>query len=119
MSLQAGASFPRRGEIYDVDFNPARGNEQGGRRPALVVSNDVSNEHSGVVIVAAITSQAAKRQYPWDVPLPAGDPLPLEGRVMCNQLMTVAKVRLLNRRGELSADQLLALKPALQLSLSL
>lgn len=76
-----------------VDFSPARGSEQAGTRPALVVSNDVDNQHSPVVILAAITSILPTKRYPFNVHLPAG-PLPNEGTIMCGQLMTVDKTRL-------------------------
>jgi mRNA interferase MazF len=35
-----------RGENYWVEFDPVKGSEQGGLRPALVVQNDVGNRHS-------------------------------------------------------------------------
>ena len=111
--------FPRRGEIYDVNFNPARGSEQAGRRPAVIVSNDVSNQYSPVVIVAAITSNIPAKTYAWNVPLPAGQPLPLEGTIYGNQLLTVAKDRLEDHRGDLTAGQMADLGRALRISLGL
>jgi mRNA interferase MazF len=48
--------FPRRGEIWLVNFNPAQGSEQEGIKPALIIQNDVGNEVSPVTIVAAISS---------------------------------------------------------------
>ena len=39
------ARAPARGDIWIVDFNPARGSEQAGKRPALVVQNDVGNRN--------------------------------------------------------------------------
>ena len=38
--------FPRRGEVWLVNWNPARGSEQAGKRPALVIQNDIGNEKS-------------------------------------------------------------------------
>lgn len=111
-------SFPRRGEVYDVDFNPARGSEQAGRRPAVVVSNNVNNQHSPVVIVAAITSKVG-RHYPQNVVLPAGAPLRLESMILGNQLTTVAKSRMETPRGALDASQLEELARALRVSLAL
>jgi mRNA interferase MazF len=102
-----------------VDFNPARGSEQAGRRPAVVVSNDASNQHSSVVIVAAVTSKIPKRDYAWNVALAAGDPLPLAGVILGNQLVTVAKDRLLKHRGSLNGEQIRALDQALKISLNL
>lgn len=36
----------KRGEIYWVDFGKTKGSEQGGKRPALVVQNNIGNKHS-------------------------------------------------------------------------
>ncbi|MDP3017765.1 MAG: type II toxin-antitoxin system PemK/MazF family toxin [Deltaproteobacteria bacterium] len=36
--------FPRRGDIWLVNFNPAKGSEQKGMRPALIIQNDIGNE---------------------------------------------------------------------------
>jgi mRNA interferase MazF len=47
--------WPRRGEVYAIDFGPPRGHELAGTRPCLVVQNDVGNQYSGVTIVAIIT----------------------------------------------------------------
>jgi mRNA interferase MazF len=84
-----------------VDFNPARGSEQAGVRPAIVVSNDVNNQHSPVVIVAAITRTIPSRAYPQNVALPAG-PLPHAGTILGGQLYTIAKDRLGDHRGDLT-----------------
>ena len=57
--------FPRRGEIWVVNWNPARGSEQAGKRPALVIQNDIGNEHASTTIVAALS--ATIRIYPMNV----------------------------------------------------
>ena len=46
----------KRGEIYWVEFDPVKGNEQGGLRPALVIQNNVGNRYSPTTVVAAITA---------------------------------------------------------------
>jgi mRNA interferase MazF len=112
-------SFPRRGEIYMVDFNPARGSEQAGMRPAVVVSNDINNEHSPVVIVAALTRTIPSRNYPQNVSLPADSPLPDAGTILGGQLYTIDRARLERHRGDLSEVQLRELDRALAISLSL
>jgi len=48
--------FPVRGEVWLVNWNPARGSEQAGKRPALVIQNDIGNEKAPTIIVAAISS---------------------------------------------------------------
>jgi len=60
-------TFPRRGEIFLVDFDPTRGNEIKKTRPALVIQNDVGNRHSAITIVAAITSKLPPMPYPVEV----------------------------------------------------
>ena len=57
--------FPRRGEVWLVNCNPARGSEQACRRPALVIQNDIGNEKAPTTIVAAISSSV--RIYPMNV----------------------------------------------------
>jgi mRNA interferase MazF len=52
-------TFPPRGEIYLVEFDPARGHEIRKTRPAIVIQNDIANRHSSVAIVAAVTSNVS------------------------------------------------------------
>ena len=50
----------KRGDIFYADLNPIVGSEQGGRRPVLIVSNDIGNTHSPTVIIVPITSRVHK-----------------------------------------------------------
>src|SRR5688500_14222785 len=59
----------RRGEIYWVEFDPIKGNEQGGLRPALVIQQDTGNQFSPTTVVAAITRTLPPRPYPFVVVL--------------------------------------------------
>lgn len=56
---------PNRGDIVWLDFNPVRGHEQSGRRPALVISPEKYNAKSGLVLVCPITLQV--KGYPFEV----------------------------------------------------
>jgi mRNA interferase MazF len=58
---------PKRGDIYLVQFDPARGSEIQKTRPALVIQNDIGNRYSSIVIVAAITSKLSPTPYPVEV----------------------------------------------------
>jgi mRNA interferase MazF len=62
----------KRGEVFWVDFDPARGSEQAGLRPAVVVQNNVGNKYSPTTIVIVVTT-TARKQYPFLVPLEAGE----------------------------------------------
>lgn len=80
----------RRGDIYWVEFDPVKGSEQGGLRPALVVQNDVGNEYSRTTVVAAITRTVTLRPYPFVVALdPSDSGLPERSVVNCAQLATI------------------------------
>ena len=55
---------PVRGEVYLVNFDPTLGAEIRKTRPALILQNDIANEHSPITIVAAITSKFDDQLYP-------------------------------------------------------
>ena len=52
--------FPKRGEVYYVNFDPTIGVEIKKTRPALIIQNDVGNMHSQATIVAILHQQAEK-----------------------------------------------------------
>lgn len=56
----------RRAEVIRVRLSPACGSEQSGERPALVISPDIINEHSPVILVAPITSRKIEKAYPFE-----------------------------------------------------
>jgi len=114
------ASFPRHGDIYEVSQEPVVGAETGKRRPALVVSNDISNEYSQTVTVLPITGQAAKKQYPFEVLVPKGvGGLTVDSRIKANQIRTVDKRRLLSFRGSLPPQYLPQVENALRIHLNM
>ena len=95
----------RRGEIYWVEFDPVKGSEQGGLRPALVVQNDVGNRFSPTTVVAAITRSMPPRPYPFVVIVePDESGLSTRSVVNCSQLATIQQAgpasRLRPPRGE-------------------
>ena len=111
---------PKRGDIFYVDLEPVKGSEQGGRRPCLVVQNDVSNDCSPVVIVAAITSRRARRDRPTDVLLsPDACGLDLPSRVLLNQIRTIDKSRLDRYVGHITDEELAEVDEAIRISLGL
>lgn len=76
---------PRKGDFVAVTFDPQSGHEQRGRRPALVVSNDLFNKHTGLCIACPITN--ARRDYPFHVPIPEGEEV--TGAVMVEQVKSI------------------------------
>ncbi|MGA3028866.1 MAG: type II toxin-antitoxin system PemK/MazF family toxin [Bryobacteraceae bacterium] len=57
-------TFPRRGDIYLIDFDSSRGHKTQKPRPAVIIQNDVSNQYSPITIVAAISSHFADPPRP-------------------------------------------------------
>lgn len=110
--------YPGRGEVWLVNFNPARGSEQKGIRPALVLQNDVGNQYAATTVVAAITTTI--RIYPVTVFLKkktAG--LSSDSMVNCAQVLTVDKSRLKKRLGRLDDNSMGQVEKALRISLDL
>ena len=107
---------PRRGEVWLVNFNPGRGGEQRGVRPALVIQNDTGNIYASTTIVAAITSTI--KEFPVTVVLSPGEG-GLKQRSMINlaQLLTIDKGRLQKRLGHLSDAVIEQVNEAVRVSL--
>lgn len=109
----------KRGEIYWVDFGTPRRGEQGGRRPALIIQNDIGNRTSPTTIVAAITSRQKKR-YPFHVETTAKESgLPQDGTILLEQLLTINQNRLISKVGTLSSTKMMEVDEALKVSLGL
>lgn len=95
MAAKRKLAQPQRGEIYLVSFDPTFGAEIQKTRPALVVQNDVANEHSPITIVAAITSQFDLPLYPTEVLVqPPEGGLHVNSVVLLNQIRSIDKQRL-------------------------
>lgn len=94
-----------RGEIRWADLNPARGQEQAGMRPVLILSQDVFNERSGTVIAVAITSQPQRAQFPLTLELTSAK-LPKQAWVKISQMRVLATERIGRRLGKISPEEL-------------
>jgi mRNA interferase MazF len=76
---------PQKGDFIAVTFDPQSGHERRGRRPALVVSNDLFNRHTGLCIACPITN--TRRHYPFHVSIPDGQDV--TGFVMVEQVESI------------------------------
>ena len=61
---------PERGDAVWLNFDPQSGREQGGRRPALILSPAYYNRRAGLAIACPITN--AVKGYPFEVAIPTG-----------------------------------------------
>lgn len=75
------AYVPERGDAIWIDFNPQAGHEQGGRRPAVILSPQSYNGKVGLCLLSPITNKA--KGYPFEVSIPAG--LGVTGVVLSDQ----------------------------------
>jgi mRNA interferase MazF len=94
-----------RGDIFWADLDPARGHEQAGMRPVLVISQDIFNEHSGTVIAMAITSQAPSAGFPLTLEL-TSTAMPKRSWVKISQVRTLSVERLGRKIGRVSSEEL-------------
>jgi len=116
---QTGA-FPRRGDVYLVNFDPTVGVEIRKTRPALILQNDIANRHSPVTIAAAVTSKFDLPLYPTEVLVAAPEGgLTTDSVVLLNQVRTIDKQRLVRRLGALKPATMLRVSYAIQISLGL
>jgi mRNA interferase MazF len=111
----------RRGDVYDARLDPVEGSEQAGTRPVIVVSRDAINTNlSIVVVVPCTTSRPTTRLHPSRVLLRARDGgLSVDSVALCEQVRTIAKVRLLRQRGTISPGALVQIDRALRITLDL
>jgi mRNA interferase MazF len=80
---------PKKGDFVTLTFDPQAGHEQKGRRPALVVSNDLFNSNTGLAIVCPITN--TNRGFPFHLAVPSGGRL--TGFVMVEQVKSADYVK--------------------------
>ena len=93
-----------RGEIRWADLNPARGREQAGLRPILILSQDVFNERSGTAIAVALTSQPQRAGFPLTLELHTKG-LPNKSWVKISQIRTLAVERIRKVIGRASPEE--------------
>ena len=83
--MTAAGYIPDAGDLIWTDFDPTRGREQAGRRPALVISPAVFTENTGLAVVCPVTSRI--RPFPTSVVLPAG--LPISGEILTSHIRSI------------------------------
>ncbi len=100
---------PQQGDYVYLTFDPQSGDEQKGRRPALVVSKDLFNRATGMAMVCPITS--THRDYPFHVPV--GKDSKLTGYIMVEQVKSIdfhaRKISLITRATKTTIDEVLSI----------
>ena len=77
--------IPKQGDIVFLNFNPTKGHEQSGNRPAVVISNNVFNLNTKMVIVCPISSN--QKYFPTHYLLE--DTKKVHGSVLCEHIRSI------------------------------
>ena len=110
----------RKGDIYWCDLGSNNvGSEQNGKRPVVIIQNDVGNKFSPTVIVAVITSQMSKAKLPTHVAVSSTYGLDKDSVILFEQLRTVDKRRLGDYVGRLDDKKEEQVKRSLMISMGI
>lgn len=100
----------KKNGIYMIDFGNKKRNVKGGIRPGLVISIDLKNAHSNVIMVVPITKVKPKHlenTYVADVFLERTkrNNLRIESVVQCGEIQSVDRANILSRMGTLDDEK--------------
>lgn len=104
-----------RGQIYYIHPQEVVGSEQEGGRPAVIVSNDVCNEHSRVVEVVFLTTKE-KPPLPTHVKINSTN---CSSTALCEQIESIDKLRIGRYINQVTDAEMLRLEKAMILSLQI
>ena len=93
-----------RGEVYWAELSPTLGPEQGGQRPVVILSHEVFNDRSGIVIAVAITSQEPRAGFPLTLEITTAK-LPKRSWVRIGQIRTLSVERLSKKLGRVAPEE--------------
>ena len=100
--------IPEQGDIVALTFDPQSGHEQKGRRPAIIVSNKVFNQHLGLAYACPITN--TKRDFPFHVKV---DSKQITGFIMVEQMKSIdyksRKIKFIEKAKQETINELLSI----------
>jgi len=105
----------KRGEIWWVNFDPSVGQEVKKKRPAVIISNDISNKYLKRYQVVPLSSKTGKL-YPSETLIKAGGQ---DSKAMADQLTTVSELRFLDKIGEVTVKEMEEIERVIRLQLDL
>ncbi|MCH8012498.1 MAG: type II toxin-antitoxin system PemK/MazF family toxin [Candidatus Marinimicrobia bacterium] len=105
----------KRGEVWWINFDPSIGREIRKKRPAVIVSNNMSNKYLNRIQVIPLTSNINKL-YPSEAYIILNGK---KGKAMADQLTTVSKLRVIRKAGELTDEEIIEINKAIKTQLAL
>lgn len=109
-----------RGDIYYADMAPHIGSKQGGKRPVVVLQNNIGNRHSPTLIVATVTTRTEKKKnQPTHVLVDSNPAFEEPSMILLEQIFTIDKSRIERFMGYASKAEMLRIDMALLVSLAL
>lgn len=106
----------QRGDVVWADLGIRIGSEQEGKRPVLIVQNNIGNRHSSTVTVIPLSTQIPSRNYPFHVRTEvAGRP----AIIKAEQIVTIDKSRLGDVIVHLTPELMLQVDEAIRFQLAL
>ncbi|MDO9534723.1 MAG: type II toxin-antitoxin system PemK/MazF family toxin [Bacillota bacterium] len=110
---------PSRGEIWSLELNPARGHEQAGKRPCLIISVDIFNHGpAGLVVVLPITTKNKGIPFHVEIMHPEGG-LEETSYIKCEDVRSLSLERLIERWGTVSSESLALVEDRLRMLIGL
>ena len=104
----------------DADMEPHIGSEQGGKRPVVVLQNNIGNRHSPTLIVATVTTRTEKKKkQPTHVLVDSNPAFEESSMILLEQIFTIDKSRIERFMGYSSKAEMLRIDMALLVSLAL
>lgn len=103
----------KKGDIYYAMLNPVIGSEQDGKRPVVVIQNNLANKHSPTVIIAPITTILKKLYIPTHIVIGKNNFLKKDSTILVEQVRVIDKSRIITFLGKLNKIQMRQVDKAL------
>ena len=110
--------IPKRGDIYYAELETGVGSEQMGKRPVLILQNNIGNKCSPTIVAAIITTNL-KRKMPTQILFYNEEILPFKSKICLEQIKTLDKSRLGTYCGNINGEIMEEVEQALRISLGM
>ena len=100
--------IPEQGDIVALSFDPQSGHEQKGRRPAIIISNKIFNQHLGLAFVCPITN--TQRNFPFHIKIESKN---ITGFIMGEQMKSIdynsRNIKFIEKANQKTINQILGI----------